>query len=228
MIISSDNLTALWADQKGSDLPFRILAIRAALEAPGAANRETVYDDLMILHDSREGTFTVWLASVDPSWPLIENPINPDGAAQLMPGVWMFERGIHKENPAHPCLVQTEDFKVWRLYTDGTIITRVANGGIDTGDFGIHLHSGGPGQILGNGVAGMPLASTCNFSAGCQIVHNGDGYFCDPTWGKFIQPVYAKMAQYGQTQVPYWLSDNTFAPTGLEFTGLVLQNPVIP
>jgi len=205
--MNPSDFTPLWTGQRGCSSPLKMVAVRGALEH-GNPNLVTVYDDLIFVLDERSGTVTTLLASVDPSAALIQEPINPDGAAQLAPGVWFFAKGIHKENPAWPCLVQAEDFTVFRLAKDGSVRTR------QIGDFGIHFHSGGTGS------------STKRFSAGCQIPHNGDGYFQDPTWGKIIHPIYAAMDAYGIRTLPYMLIDAKDFHLPIPTTGYL--NPIVP
>lgn len=206
-MIQLDDLQKVWGTQRCCDSPLKLIGVRGALDA-GFVNREDIYDDVIFAVNAKTGTFTAWLASVDPSTPLIQNPINPAGAAQLVPGVHLFRKGIHKENPKWPCLVQAEDFTVYRLAADGEVK------GQESGDFGIHLHSGGMGEGTGR------------FSAGCQIIHNGDGYFQDPTWSAFIQPLYAAMQAGGIREVPYLLVDASEAK--LDVGTVVFSNPYVP
>ncbi|XHR29599.1 MAG: hypothetical protein ACFUZC_03385 [Chthoniobacteraceae bacterium] len=205
--MTPEDFTPLWSAQRGADSPLKLLGVRGALQPSGKPNSDAVYDDLIFVIDETANRVTAWLASVDPSLPLIQHPINPAGCAQLAPGVHFFARGIHKGNSAWPCLVQAEAFTVYRLAKDGSI------NGKETGDFGIHLHSGGAGS------------STKNFSAGCQIIHNVDGYFRNPTWGNFIQPIFTAMKAAGVASIPYLLLNastfNLSLPTKLE-------NPVVP
>ena len=79
MKTTADFKQILDADPIASKYKCRLLGIRGALEAKGAENRETVYDDLIIR--DIDGVLTTWIASVDPGWSLIVNPINDDGAA---------------------------------------------------------------------------------------------------------------------------------------------------
>lgn len=206
-MIQFADLQKLWGARRGCDSPIRLIGVRGALEA-GYVKPDGLYDAVIFVLDAKAGAFTSWLASVDPSLPLIQHPINPAGAAQLVPGVHLFARGIHKENPDWPCLVQAEDFTVYRLAADGSVK------GHESGDFGIHLHSGGEGEGTGR------------FSAGCQIIHNGDGYFQDPTWSAFIQPLYAAMKAGGINEVPYLLIDE--ADAKLDMGDIVFSNPYVP
>jgi hypothetical protein len=228
-MITATDLNALWAGRRGTEYNYRILAIRGALELQGQPNRESVYDDVVIHYDTATGEIECCIASLDPAWPLIVNPENPDGALMLPDGgVYLFKKGIHKGIAAHPCLVQAESFLVWRLDTQGNVKVDGSGNPIHYGpdDFGDHYHSGGAGPILRTGIGGMPLASTCNFSAGCQIVHEPDGYF-QAGWQAHIARVYARMDRNGQSVVPYAVIDNAKNPTGIDFTQLTYSNPVV-
>jgi len=204
--MTPSDFASLWEGKPHSDSPLKMVAVRGGLEN-GKPNSDAVYDDVIFVIDEHAVTVTTWLASVDPSLYLIANPVNLDGAAQLAPGIHLFARGVHKGNPAWPCLVQAQDFTVFRLDKEGNVK------GQQVGDFGIHLHSGGTGL------------NTKHFSAGCQIIHNADGYFQDPTWSRFIQPIYDAMKAAGISTVPYMLLDaaDFHLPVPTSF-----ENPITP
>ncbi len=166
------------------------MGLRGGLEKAGQPNLTNVYDDLIFFINEPGGTVTAWIASVDPSDYYLQHPINVNGTAELMEGVWLFEVGIHLGNSSHQCLIQAEEFEVYRLDGTGKKI------GTEKGDFGIHLHSGGRGM------------STQNFSAGCQIIHNEDGYFGNPTWGNFMDPIKDALDKLKLSTIPYLLTSN--------------------
>ena len=170
-----------------NDSPVKLIGIRGAQEPSGDPNSFAHYDDSIIVEI--DGNRTQWLASTDPSWLLVLDPINASGAAQLCPGVHLFERFLmHAGTPrAHLCLGQAEDVHVNRLNDDGTV------NHVDCGQFGICIHSGGSGMDTGR------------FSAGCQIIQNNDGYFCDPTWGNFYNPIVSAMKSKNLSTIPYLL-----------------------
>lgn len=229
MTIQSSDLTALWGARRSSEYPYRIIAVRSALEPQGQPNRESVYDDVVIHHDTMTGEIECCIASLDPAWPLVVNPENADGALMLPDNaVYLFKQGIHKGIQAHKCLVQAEPFSVWRLDTKGNIKCHTDGTPILYGpdDFGDHYHSGGAGPVLRKGVGGMPLASTCNFSAGCQILHMSDGYF-QAQWQAHIARVYARMNRNSQGVVPYAVIDESKDSTGIDFSQLTYSNPVV-
>jgi len=205
--MAPSDFASLWEGNRGAESPLKMVAVRGALE-DGKPNSNAIYDDLIFVINEHAGTVSTWLASVDPSEALIVNPINPAGAAKLVPGVHLFARGVHKGNPAWPCLVQAEDFTVYRLDAHGNIR------GQESGDFGIHLHSGGTGE------------DTKHFSAGCQIIHNADGYFQDPTWGHFIHAIYGVMKSAGISTVPYLLVNA--ADFNLPIPKDGYANPIVP
>lgn len=178
---------------KYSASPIKLVGIRGA-NAGLSGNRFSVYDDLILV--SIDGHVTQWPASVDPGWSLVVHPINPDGAAQLLPGLHLFQKHLmHAGTPRqHQCLGQAEDFHINRLYPDGTI-KRVVYG-----DFGICIHSGGDGM------------DPRRFTAGCQVIQNPDGYFGEPTWSRFWGPICDGMTAHHISVVPYLLIDAKDAP----------------
>lgn len=191
MIIKVDCKTfaSLWTGQRGEDSPVRLAGIRGACEG-SSSNKFAVYDDLILVEI--DGDLVGWAASVDPSWSLVLHPINPDGAAQLRPGVHLFER--HLLHGKYPCLGQAEDVHVNRLKEDGSVDHVVS------GQFGICIHSGGEGL------------DTRRFSAGCQIIRNDDGYFQNPTWSNFWTPINDAMNRHKLSVVPYRLLDSSELP----------------
>jgi len=195
MNLDLDSLNAQWVGQRGADQPIRLMGFRGGLEPIGGANNVGIsYDDLIIRIIDQQVTF--WRASVDPSRYLIAHPVNEDGAAQLCDGIHFFERHLmHAGTPReHWCLGQAEDVHVNRLDKNGFCID------VEFGQFGICIHSGGSVE-----------SDTQHFSAGCQILFNPDGYFCDPTWTKFWGPIDAWLQSPDNKDpiVPYMLQDAT-------------------
>lgn len=186
------DLPKLWASvtdaSRLSNSPVRAVGVRGANTPTGGQNSFAHYDDLIFIEI--DGVVTTWTASTDPSWALVVHPINPDGAAQLTEGVWLFGPVLmHAGTPReHPAFGQIEHVKVNRLDHAGNIITT------QTGQFGIDLHSGGEGMDTGR------------FSAGCQIIQNPDGYFQQPFWGAFYNPLHAALQRHGLSKFPYLLT----------------------
>src|SRR5436190_9249760 len=175
----------LWEGKRGADAHVKCIGVRGAYE-PGGQNKLGIYDDDFVLCIG--DTVTEWKGSTDPGQYYIDNPANPRGCAQLLEGTHMFKPGIHQGR--WPAFVQAEDFHVNRLDPHGR--TRF----VDFGQFGIHLHSGGPGMNVDH------------FSAGCQVVWSPEGYFGE-TWHHFYDPALAAMRSAGQSLLPYMLVDQT-------------------
>lgn len=196
MEMTYDLLDAMWIGNRGSTSPVRLMGFRGGLEPADSPNATGIYDDLIAV--LIEGSVTFWKASVDPSTALIKNPINPDGAAQLCPGIHLFTR--HLMHGKYLVLGQSEDVHVNRLRPDGTVRE------VQFGDFGICIHSGGSAD------------DTQRFSAGCQIIHNPDGYFGQPTWDRFFLTISQAMAAHQIASVPYMLTEarKFSAPSHLE------------
>jgi hypothetical protein len=173
----------LWEGKRGEDAHVKCIGIRGAYD-PDGANELGIYDDDIILMIGDD--VTEWKGSTDPGRCYIQQPENPHGCAQLKEGIHLFMRGMHQGR--FPAFVQAESFHVNRLDRDGNIKS------VEFGDFGIHLHSGGPGADVGV------------YSAGCQIIWSPEGYF-GATWHSFFDPAVAAMNDVSQRLLPYMLID---------------------
>jgi hypothetical protein len=169
--------------------PVRLIGIRGALEPCAGQNGFEHYDDLIAVMIQKEPP-RAWRASTDPSRALVSHPVNPAGAAQLVPGCWWMKKHFLHGDPAKKCLGQSRDVTVRRLDAKGNPAR------VETGQFGICVHSGGAGIDTGR------------FSAGCQIVANNDGYFGEPFWSEFILPIRKAMDRFGLKEVPYLLMED--------------------
>lgn len=96
----------------------------------------------------------------------------------------MFKTGIHQGR--FLAFVQAESFHVNRLDRAGNIET------VEFGQFGIHIHGGGPGLNVDR------------FSAGCQVIWSPEGFF-QKTWHDFFDPAVDAMHEAGQSLMPYML-----------------------
>jgi hypothetical protein len=163
-----------------------LIGIRAALESSVAQNRTAAYDDIILRYI--DGKVDQWTASTDPSWTLVKTPIHTvEYAAQLKEGIHLFcEAELHGKYKAFR---QAETVHINRLNHDGTVHHE------ESGDFGIFIHSGGASKDTGR------------FSAGCQIIENPDGYFGQPTWDNFRQPISRALSRHNITVFPYLLCD---------------------
>jgi lysozyme len=172
---------AVWASKRGADAWVKCIGIRGGYDAD-RRNRLGIYDDLFVL--TIGGEVTQWRGSTDPGQYYIDHPINPRGCAQLREGIHLFRPGIHQGQ--YPAFVQAEDFHVNRLDRNGNVQF------VDFGEYGIHLHSGGPGEDVNR------------YSAGCQIIQSPEGYF-GATWQRFFVPATRAMRDHGQGSMPYML-----------------------
>ena len=154
-------------DQRAKGHRARILGIRGFCEAVNDPERNEmgIYDDLLVREIG--GRVERFRASTDPGWKWIQHPQNPKGCAQLQCGLWWYELGWHKGNPA---LVQADKVAVNRLDSKGRMV------GQETGEFGIHIHSGGSEYTVGS------------FSAGCQVTFVPEGAW-GKTWHQFFDPI---------------------------------------
>jgi hypothetical protein len=156
---------------------------------PHGTNQLGVYDDDFVLCIGDEET--EWKGSTDPGQYYIQHPLNPQGCAQLKEGVHMFKVGIHQNRFA--AFVHAESFHVNRLDSGGNVAS------VEFGEFGIHLHSGGPGFNVDR------------FSAGCQVIASPEGYF-GKTWKQFFDPAVDAMHSAEQSLMPYMLTNKTDIP----------------
>jgi len=180
---------ALWSGKRGADAHVKCIGIRGEL-APDHIPILGIYDDLFILMIGN--ACTAWKGSTNPGLFFINHPVNPRGCAQLIEGVLMFKPGLHDDDQ-FPAFVQAEDFHINRLNERGQVVCR------QCGQFGIHLHSGGPGENVDK------------YSAGCQIIWSPEGYF-GATWHRFFDPAATAMQDNNQSILPYMLIDATTLP----------------
>jgi Glycosyl hydrolases family 25 len=176
---------AVWQGKRGAEAYVKCIGIRGGYDAD-RRNRLGIYDDLFVLLIGNQ--VTQWRGSTDPGQYYISHPINPRGCAQLCEGIHMFKIGLHQGE--HLAFVQAEDFHVNRLDGQGNVRY------VDFGEFGINLHSGGPG------------VNVDRFSAGCQVVQSPEGYF-GATWHHFFDPAKDAMRTEQQPLFPYMLIDAT-------------------
>ena len=129
--------------------------------------------------------FNDWFSLTNPGSPAPGTIVDPT----IYLSLWSRQRG---ENEHVKCVA--EDFPVNRLDEKGKIVSH------EVGQFGIHLHSGGPGEDVNQ------------YSAGCQIIWSPEGYF-GATWHRFFDPAQKAMQDNNQSILPYMLVDATTLPS---------------
>lgn len=174
--------------KRGADAHVKCIGIRGTLD-PHGKNQLGVYDDDFVLCIG--DNVTEWKGSTDPGQYYLQHPLNPQGCAQLKEGIHMFKTDIHQGR--FLAFVQAESFHVNRLDRDGNIET------VEFGEFGIHIHSGGPG------------INVDRFGAGCQVIASPEGYF-GATWRRFFDPAVDAMHLAQQSLMPYMLINATTLP----------------
>jgi hypothetical protein len=180
----------LWSGRRGENEHVKCIGIRGEL-APDHVPILGIYDDVLILMIGN--VCTEWKGSTNPGLCYINHPDNPRGCAQLIEGIHMFKPGVHGDQQ-FPAFVQAEDFHINRLNEKGKVVCD------QVGQFGIHLHSGGPGEDVEQ------------YSAGCQIVWSPEGYF-GATWHRFFDPAVEAMQDNNQSILPYMLIGATDLPS---------------
>jgi hypothetical protein len=178
----------LWQGKRGAEAHVKCIGIRGAYDLNGP-NQLGIYDDDLVLGIGDE--VTEWKGSTDPGQFYIQHPLNPQGCAQLKEGIHLFKLGVHQGQ--FLAFVQAESFHVNRLDRNGDVES------VEFGEFGIHLHSGGPG------------VNVDRFSAGCQVIWSPEGYFGD-TWDRFFNPAKEAMNGAGQSLMPYMLMNEDDLP----------------
>src|ERR1700730_52913 len=178
---------SLWNGKRGEESHVKCIGVRGAFD-PGGANRLGIYDDDIVLCIG--DNVTEWKGSTDPGQYYIQHPENPQGCAQLKEGIHMFKVGVHQQQ--FLAFVQAESFHVNRLDRGGNIES------VEFGEFGIHLHSGGPGVTVDR------------FSGGCQVFAS-ESYF-GQTWRRFFDPATAAMDTAQQSLMPYMLLNESDMP----------------
>lgn len=168
-----------------TEYPVKILGIRGNFleEGQSAENDMGIYDDLIVAIIGNQ--VTGFRASTDPGWYYINHPVNPKGCAQLQPGLWWYEAGLHH---GHQAFVQSDAVGVNRLDEKGSVIER------EIGWFGINIHSGGPEYRVGR------------YSAGCQVINSPQEPWGE-AWRAFYDPIIKSLAQAEQRRIPYLLVD---------------------
>ena len=100
------------------------------------------------------------------------------GMAVLKPGVWRYKIGVHG--------LSKPKAQQYKALVQAAEVVVVRDGrGDDRGYFGINIHRGG---------------NTTTGSEGCQTI-------VPDQWASFIATVEAEMKEFGQTSLPYLLSD---------------------
>ncbi|MBV8216466.1 MAG: hypothetical protein JOZ08_24885 [Verrucomicrobia bacterium] len=187
-IVDPNIYLSLWSGQRGEKEHVKCIGIRGEL-TPHHVPILGIYDDVLILMIGN--VCTEWKGSTNPGLYFINHPSNPRGCAQLIEGIHMFKPGVH--DGRFSAFVQAEAFHINRLDEKGKVVSH------EVGQFGIHLHSGGPGEDVDK------------YSAGCQIIWSPEGYF-GATWHRFFDPATEAMQGNNQSILPYLLVDATNLP----------------
>lgn len=125
--------------------------------------------------------FGTWLGTTDPGSTYTWDPMNPIGAAHLVPGWYDYQRGSHK---GHGALVQAGPVTVIRDEDrDGTGEPQEYR---ESGWFGLNIHAGGDAERVGA------------YSAGCQVFQDG---WSGPEWTRFCDLI----DEADQERYRYWL-----------------------
>ena len=150
-----------WMDRQGlkvfaqGEFNLNIFGIRMN---PGKVNE---FDDLLGVAYREMGNWVVryWPITTDPGLYWLENPINVDGTAILVPGQYRGAWTLGKHRGRYDALVQRKPVRVYRdRGRDGFIDTDTDS--IQDGLFGINIHRASQGSSS---------SAVNRWSAGCQV-----------------------------------------------------------
>lgn len=107
----------------------------------------------------------IFAATTKPGIPNLLKPVNPKGAAVVVPGQYIdvWSKGLHKGK--YPALVQTGTFQIYRDNNKDSIVDYTGPKNISKGD-GINCHHGAINKSL---IIGL-------YSAGCQVHMNAKNF----------------------------------------------------
>ena len=148
------------------DLNLNLIGVRSP-------NRQAGFFDDRIYAVWREGGHWLersWAATVDPGRYYSINPLNPKGAARLVPGQYRGAWEIGRHKGRYPALVQRKPVSVWR---DGNRDGTLDPGHIDTGLFGINIHAADSDPF--DTTDRIPH-DVGRWSAGCQVFERSADY----------------------------------------------------
>ena len=149
-----------------------LIGIRGYLNGRPTENRPDRYDDTIatVFIDGGRKRVEEYESTTDPGKPYTEKPLNSAGCAHLMEGrQYLYKPGKHNGRDA---LVQAGPVTVWRDRDKDH--ARDAGELVEEGWFGINIHNGGTGEVVGE------------WSAGCQVIRGGEQ---GAAWQSFLRRV---------------------------------------
>lgn len=166
---------------------LHLFGLRGARPYDGHPGEVQIVETVLNEYTAAIGCFgtslKLYRGSVDPGRDFTADPMNPEGAAHLQDGCWLYQPGSHK---GHRALVQAAPVKVARdKNRDGTIEPGEP---VSTGYFGVDIHAGGASPAVGE------------WSAGCQVIRGG---WTGEPWVEFLDTV----AAANQSLYRYYLLD---------------------
>jgi len=137
-------------------------------------------DTLILLRTGKKGLeFECHRCTMDPGWYWIRAPMVPGGAARLEPGLYIYQKGLHRGNKA---FTQFQKVAVRRDRNLDGIWTEAEP--VQHGFFGINIHASYTKDVVGVS------------SAGCTVIAGG---WSSKIWKRFRDTLYNS----GQLRFPY-------------------------
>lgn len=148
--------------ENGKPFNLNIVGIRANNPVPGS------FDDMIYCFYKDRGNYIkfAWPATTDPGLYYLQNPLNVDGTAILVPGQYRgaFKLGLH--HGKYEALVQAKPLKVIRDI-DRDSVLEFESKNIEEGMFGINIHRASNSH---------ESKTVGKWSAGCQVFANPDHF----------------------------------------------------
>ena len=142
---------------------LNIIGIRA-----GGLNVTNKFDDyIVVIYDTKNGTHRrIYNVATDPGKHYIKQPINPNGAALLVPNQYRGTWKIGKHKGKYDALVQVKPVKVYRDRNRNDVYDLDPNT-IEEGNFGLNIHRSNPYT---------ESTYVDKWSAGCQVFANASQF----------------------------------------------------
>ena len=142
---------------------LNIIGIRA-----GGLNVTNKFDDyIVVIYDTKNGTHRrIYNVTTDPGKHYIKQPINPNGAALLVPNQYRGAWKIGKHKGKYDALVQVKPVKVYRDRNRNDVYDLDPNT-IEEGNFGLNIHRSNPYT---------ESTYVDKWSAGCQVFANASQF----------------------------------------------------
>ena len=155
---------------ENGDYNVNIVGVRNSATDNKVTNK---FDDWMTISYKVNGewNFHCYDCTTDPGKYWVDNLLNPDGVAIVVPGQYRGSHQIGLHQGKYEALRQMKPIKVWRDDNEDNVYDHIADD-IQEGIFGINIHKAGS-RVEGS-------TQIDKWSAGCQVIASNDD------WKKFM------------------------------------------